>query len=67
MSWAARPVGYTLKRDTETTFTARMMRWGGVLLAIFVVFHILHYLSFVTTRAPRFAMPLASKQAVPPK
>ena len=43
MSWAARPVGYTLKRDTDTTFAARMMRWGGVLLAIFIVFHILHF------------------------
>ena len=43
MSWAARPDGYTLKRDIETTFAARMMRWGGVLLAIFIVFHILHF------------------------
>ena len=43
MSWATRPVGYTLKRDTDTTFAARMMRWGGVLLAIFIVFHILHF------------------------
>jgi succinate dehydrogenase / fumarate reductase cytochrome b subunit len=43
MSWAARPVGYTRKRDVETTFAARMMRWGGVLLAIFIVFHIMHF------------------------
>jgi succinate dehydrogenase / fumarate reductase, cytochrome b subunit len=43
MSWAARPDRYTLKRDIETTFAARMMRWGGVLLAIFIVFHILHF------------------------
>jgi succinate dehydrogenase cytochrome b subunit len=43
MSWAARPNGYTLKRDIETTFAARMMRWGGVLLAIFILFHIMHF------------------------
>jgi succinate dehydrogenase/fumarate reductase cytochrome b subunit len=43
MSWAARPDRYTLKRDIETTFAARMMRWGGVLLAIFIVFHILQF------------------------
>jgi succinate dehydrogenase cytochrome b subunit len=43
MSWAARPDRYTLKRDIETTFAARMMRWGGVLLAILIVFHILHF------------------------
>ena len=29
VSWAARPDGYTLKRDIETTFAARMMRWVG--------------------------------------
>ena len=32
MSWAARPIGYSVKRNIETTFAARMMRWGGVLL-----------------------------------
>lgn len=42
MSWAARPVGYNVKRNVETTFAARMMRWGGVLLAVFVIFHLLH-------------------------
>jgi succinate dehydrogenase / fumarate reductase cytochrome b subunit len=42
MSWAARPIRYTVKRDIETTFAARMMRWGGVLLVVFVIFHLLH-------------------------
>jgi succinate dehydrogenase / fumarate reductase cytochrome b subunit len=42
MSWAARPTGYTVKRDIETTFAARAMRWGGVLLVVFVIFHLLH-------------------------
>ena len=42
MSWAARPIGYTVKRDIETTFAARVMRWGGVLLVAFVIFHLLH-------------------------
>jgi succinate dehydrogenase / fumarate reductase cytochrome b subunit len=42
MSWAARPVEYHLKRNVETTFAARMMRWGGVLLVAFIVFHLLH-------------------------
>jgi succinate dehydrogenase / fumarate reductase cytochrome b subunit len=31
MSRAARPIGYTAKRDIETTWGARTMRWGGVL------------------------------------
>ncbi|MFY9793729.1 MAG: succinate dehydrogenase cytochrome b subunit [Candidatus Sulfotelmatobacter sp.] len=42
MSWAARPVGYDVKRNLETTFAARMMRWGGVLLVAFIIFHLLH-------------------------
>ena len=42
MSWAARPIGYAVKRDIETTFASRMMRWGGVLLVAFVIFHLLH-------------------------
>jgi succinate dehydrogenase / fumarate reductase cytochrome b subunit len=42
MSWAARPIDYRVKRDIKTTFAARMMRWGGVLLVAFIVFHLLH-------------------------
>ena len=42
MSWAARPVGYHVKRNIETTFAARMMRWGGVLLVVFIIFHLFH-------------------------
>src|SRR6201993_3555960 len=42
MSWAARPLAYNVKRNVETTFAARMMRWGGALLVAFVVFHLLH-------------------------
>ena len=43
MSRAARPIGYTTKRDIETTWAARTMRWGGVLLVAFIVFHLLHF------------------------
>src|ERR1700739_138059 len=42
MSWAARPVEYNVKRNIETTFAARMMRWGGILLVAFIIFHLLH-------------------------
>ncbi len=44
ISHAARPISYRGgRKDVETTFSARAMRWGGVLLAIFNVFHILHF------------------------
>ena len=42
MSRAARPIGYAAKRDIETSWAARTMRWGGVLLVAFIVFHLLH-------------------------
>jgi succinate dehydrogenase / fumarate reductase cytochrome b subunit len=39
----ARPVGYAHGLELEeTTVGARTMRWGGVLLFVFVVFHLLH-------------------------
>lgn len=52
MSWAARPIEYAHKRELETTFAGRMMRWGGVLLAVFIVFHLLHLTGGVVGFAP---------------
>ena len=43
INWKARPVGYQNRKNVETSFAARAMRWGGVLLAIFIVFHIMHF------------------------
>jgi succinate dehydrogenase / fumarate reductase, cytochrome b subunit len=42
INWAARPIGYVVKCDVETTFAARVMRWSGVLLIAFIIFHLLH-------------------------
>src|ERR671921_422147 len=40
----ARPVGYATGRDPQvSTWAARTIRWGGVLLLVFIVFHILHF------------------------
>jgi len=43
LNWRARPVGYDKRKDVETTLASRTMRWGGLLLAIFIVFHIMHF------------------------
>jgi succinate dehydrogenase / fumarate reductase cytochrome b subunit len=43
MSWAARSVNYNERKNVESTLAARLMRWGGLLLAIFIVFHIAHF------------------------
>lgn len=39
----ARPVGYGERKNVETSWGALTMRWGGVLLAIFIVFHLFHF------------------------
>jgi succinate dehydrogenase / fumarate reductase cytochrome b subunit len=40
---AARPVGYAHREPQISTFAARTIRWGGVLLLVFVVLHLLHF------------------------
>jgi succinate dehydrogenase / fumarate reductase cytochrome b subunit len=40
---AARPVGYATRSPQVSTLASRTMRWGGVLLLAFIVFHILHF------------------------
>lgn len=42
-SWAARPVGYRRWTARESTYSSRTMRWGGVLIGLFVVYHLLHF------------------------
>lgn len=42
ISWQARPVAYEEKKNVETTWAALTMRWSGVLLIVFVVFHLFH-------------------------
>lgn len=41
--WAARPVGYAGRKNVASTYAARTMRWGGVILALFIVYHVLHF------------------------
>ena len=40
---AARPVDYHTRTPQVSTVASRTMRWGGVLLLVFIVFHILHF------------------------
>ena len=43
LSKAARPVAYKKVTHQESTAASRTMIWGGILLLIFIVFHILHF------------------------
>jgi succinate dehydrogenase / fumarate reductase cytochrome b subunit len=38
---AARPVRYAHRRPVSTGYAARTMRWGGVIILLFVIYHIL--------------------------
>jgi succinate dehydrogenase / fumarate reductase cytochrome b subunit len=42
-SRAARPVGYVKREPQAATLGSRTMRWGGALLLVFIVLHILHF------------------------
>jgi succinate dehydrogenase / fumarate reductase cytochrome b subunit len=43
MKRRARPVGYAQRDPQVSTVASRTMRWGGVLLLVFIVFHVLHF------------------------
>ena len=49
---ASRPVRYAMRRNQEYGYAARTLRWGGVLIALFIVYHLLHLTT--GTVHPRF-------------
>jgi len=40
---AARGVGYRERTWTESTYASRTMRWSGVIVLAFVIYHLLHF------------------------
>ncbi len=42
-SRAARPQGYAKEESLSLSYASRTMRWGGVILLLFIVYHILHF------------------------
>jgi succinate dehydrogenase / fumarate reductase cytochrome b subunit len=42
-SRAARPVGYRERENRESTYASRTMRWSGVILLLFIVYHLMHF------------------------
>jgi succinate dehydrogenase / fumarate reductase cytochrome b subunit len=42
MNRAARPEGYRETERRESTYASRTMRWSGVFLLLFVVYHLMH-------------------------
>jgi succinate dehydrogenase / fumarate reductase cytochrome b subunit len=42
-SWRARPLPYRRLETVETTYAARTMRWGGVVILLYVIYHLLDF------------------------
>ncbi len=40
---ASRPSRYVKQIPQESTFASRTIRWGGLIIAVFVVYHLLHF------------------------
>jgi succinate dehydrogenase / fumarate reductase cytochrome b subunit len=43
MSREARPRRYAQRQLVHTSYASRTMRWGGVIILLFIVYHILHF------------------------
>jgi len=52
ISRRARPIGYHYRDYVVASYAARTMRWGGVIILLFVIYHLLH-LTFGTVH-PNF-------------
>jgi succinate dehydrogenase / fumarate reductase cytochrome b subunit len=52
MNRSARPVGYQAKKPVASTYASRTMRYGGVIVALFVVYHLLHFTAGVVGYDP---------------
>lgn len=42
MNRDARPVGYRSREYVKASYAARTMRWGGIIILLFVIYHLLH-------------------------
>jgi succinate dehydrogenase / fumarate reductase cytochrome b subunit len=42
-SWRARPIGYHRLQLVETTYAARTIRWGAVIIVLYVIYHLLDF------------------------
>lgn len=52
VSHTARPVAYDTRDHLAATYASRTMRWGGLILVLFVIYHLLHFTFGVVGYAP---------------
>jgi succinate dehydrogenase / fumarate reductase cytochrome b subunit len=51
---AARPEGYRERANRASTYASRTMRWSGVILLLFVVYHLMHFTFGTRAVHPQF-------------
>jgi succinate dehydrogenase / fumarate reductase cytochrome b subunit len=54
MNRLARPVGYRSRDYMASSYASRTMRWGGVIILLFIVYHLLHLTFGVKVAPPEF-------------
>lgn len=59
VSYAARPVSYGRWKAVQATYASRTMRWGGVIITLFVIYHILHFTFGAVGYAPGQYRPMS--------
>jgi succinate dehydrogenase / fumarate reductase cytochrome b subunit len=42
MSWKARPQDYSRRDVVQATYASRTVRWGGVIVGLFILYHLAH-------------------------
>jgi succinate dehydrogenase / fumarate reductase cytochrome b subunit len=52
LDWNVRPEGYLTKRSIAATYASRTMKWSGVIVGLFVVYHLLHLTAGVVGYKP---------------
>lgn len=53
LNMAAKPQGYSVKSYVKSTLYSRTMIWTGIMIALLVTYHLLHYTAMVTN--PEYA------------
>ena len=53
----ARPQGYVTKKSLQQSYASRTMRWGGVIVLAFIVYHLLDLTAGTINLAPNKAEP----------
>ncbi len=54
MNKAARPIGYRRRESRASSYASRTMPWSGVILLLFIVYHVLHFTFGARAVHPQF-------------